>query len=140
MLSEAPLTALYAGVFTWFITLLGGATVFGVRKISNKIFAFSPEEEREGIKKELEVASLLTLAITLHNFPEGMAIAMPLRSRGESRLKSFFYALSFAAGAMVFVVIEEFIPESERTGYHDIASISAIFGFVIMLILDVAFG
>jgi len=71
---------------------------FWCKKDKQQIFAFFIflayvnylDEEKEGIKSELEVGTLLMLAITLHNIPEGMAIAVPLRSRGESRIKSFF--------------------------------------------------
>ncbi|MEJ5283807.1 MAG: ZIP family metal transporter [Brevinematia bacterium] len=110
-------------------------------------------------------ALALAIGIGLQNFPEGMAIAFPIRRDGNSRLKSFFYgqlsgivepiaaiigyysvaysrfilpyALSFAAGAMIYVVVEEVIPEAERNKNTDIATIGAILGFTIMMILDV---
>lgn len=113
-------------------------------------------------------AIALTIGIGLQNFPEGLAVAAPLRREGMGRLKSFFYgqlsgivepiaavvgvatvmsstvilpyALSFAAGAMVFVVIEEVIPEAERGGNTDIATMGAIVGFVLMMSLDVGLG
>ncbi len=113
-------------------------------------------------------AIALAIGIGIQNFPEGTAISVPLRREGFSRLKSFMYgqfsgivepiaaiagaalvmvatpilpyALSFAAGAMMFVVIEELIPESQRSGHTDLATIGAIGGFVIMMILDVALG
>lgn len=113
-------------------------------------------------------ALILTLGIGLQNFPEGVAISMPLRASGLSIFKSFFfgqlsaiveplagvlgaiavtvfkpilpYALSFAAGAMIYVVIEELIPESQSSGNTDISTISAIFGFVIMMMLDISFS
>jgi ZIP family zinc transporter len=97
-----------------------------------------------------------------------MAVAMPLRREGMSRLKSFWYgqlsavvepvagvigaaavvymqpilpyALSFAAGAMIFVVVEEVIPESHRAGNHDIATMGAMIGFVVMMVMDVSLG
>lgn len=162
-------------------------------------------EEAEGIKTSLHATTLLVLAVTLHNipeglavgvafgavgahissatfagavaltigialqnFPEGLAISMPLRRLGFSRWKSFFYgqlsatveiaggligaaaitlskpilpyALAFAAGAMIYVVIEEVIPESQREGNSDIATLGAMTGFVIMMILDVGLG
>ena len=110
----------------------------------------------------------LAIGIGLQNFPEGMAVAMPLRREGMKRSKCFFYgqasgmvepisgvlgawavlaiapllpyALAFAAGAMIFVVVEELIPESQRKGYTDFATLGAIGGFTIMMILDVALG
>ena len=110
----------------------------------------------------------LTIGIAIQNFPEGFAVAMPLRRSGLSRRKSFFYgqmsaivepvagvigalavvymqhilpfALAFAAGAMIFVVVEEVIPETQRDKYTDIAVLGFIAGFVVMMILDVAFG
>jgi ZIP family zinc transporter len=113
-------------------------------------------------------ALALALGIGIQNFPEGMAVSLPLRGLGLSRLKSFFYgqlsalvepmagvlgaaavllarpllpyALSFAAGAMIFVVVEELIPESQKEGNSDIATIGALLGFAIMMVLDVALG
>jgi ZIP family zinc transporter len=116
----------------------------------------------------LAAAIALTVGIGLQNFPEGVAVAMPLRGEGLSRLKSFWYgqlsgvvepvsavlgaaavvtvrpilpyALAFAAGAMIFVVVEELIPESHRHGNTDLATISAMGGFAVMMTLDVALG
>lgn len=113
-------------------------------------------------------ATALAIGIGLQNFPEGIAVAMPLRRMGLSRRKSFFYgqasaivepiagvlgafavtffspilpyALSFAAGAMIFVVIEEVIPESQQNKSSDLATLGFIFGFIIMMTLDVALG
>lgn len=113
-------------------------------------------------------AIALTIGIGLQNFPEGIAISMPLRGEGFSRFKSFWYgqlsaivepiagvvgavavmtvktilpyALGFAAGAMIFVVIEELIPESQRSGNTDIATTGAILGFIVMMVLDVGLG
>jgi ZIP family zinc transporter len=161
------------------------------------------EEEKEGVKTQLHKTTLLVLAITLHNipeglavgvlfgaaatgmdgatitgaialaigigiqnFPEGFAVAMPLRRAGASRWKSFWYgqlsaivepiagvigaltviymqpilpfALAFAAGAMIFVVVEEVIPETQRDKYTDIAVLGFIGGFLVMMVLDVA--
>lgn len=164
-----------------------------------------PMKDAEGIKTSWQRTSLLILAVTLHNipeglavgvafgavaaglpsatltgaialaigigiqnFPEGTAVSMPLRREGLSRLKSFWYgqlsgivepiagvigaatviiaksvlpyALSFAAGAMIFVVVEELIPESQRAGNTDLATMGAIAGFVVMMVLDVGLG
>jgi ZIP family zinc transporter len=113
-------------------------------------------------------AVALTIGIALQNFPEGVAVAAPLRREGVSALKSFWYgqlsavvepvtavigaaavvsstgflpyALSFAAGAMIFVVIEEVIPEAERGGHTDLATMAAMVGFVAMMVLDVGLG
>jgi ZIP family zinc transporter len=116
----------------------------------------------------LQAAVALTVGIGLQNFPEGLAVAMPLRREGVSRGRSFWYgqlsgmvepmaaavgaatailsrgilpyAMAFAAGAMIFVVLEDAIPEAERSGNVDLAAMSAMFGFVVMMVLDVAFG
>lgn len=116
----------------------------------------------------LSAALALAIGIGLQNFPEGVAVAMPLRGDGMSRWKSFWYgqlsalvepvaavlgagavlaaapilpyALSFAAGAMVYVVVEELIPESHRHGNVDLATLSFMIGFVVMMVLDVALG
>ncbi len=113
-------------------------------------------------------AIALTLGIGIQNFPEGAAVSLPLRREGMSRLKSFYYgqlsgivepmggllgaaaviimkpilpyALSFAAGAMIFVVVEELIPESQLDKNTDIATIGTMLGFAVMMILDVALG
>lgn len=164
-----------------------------------------PVSEAEGIKTQWRRSTLLVLAITLHNipeglaigvafgavaagfpqatlagamalalgigiqnFPEGFAVSIPLRRDGLSRLKSFWYgqlsavvepiasligaaavlmakpllpyAMAFAAGAMLFVVVEEVIPESQRSGNSDLATGGAMLGFLIMMVLDVALG
>jgi len=111
-------------------------------------------------------AIALSLGIGLQNFPEGLGVSLPIRRDGFSRLKSFFYgqlsgfvepiagvigastvmlarpilpyALSFAAGAMIYVVIEEVIPEAERNKNTDVATIGALIGFTVMMVLDVA--
>jgi zinc transporter, ZIP family len=113
-------------------------------------------------------AIALAIGIALQNFPEGIAVAMPLRREGVSRLKSFWYgqlsavvepvagvigaaavliaqpilpyALAFAAGAMIFVVVEEVIPEAHRGGHGDTATMGLILGFSVMMLLDVALG
>jgi len=113
-------------------------------------------------------AIALALGIGIQNFPEGTAVAVPLRREGFTRLKSFWYgqlsgvvepiagvlgavavilikpllpyALAFAAGAMIFVVVEELIPESQLEKNTDIATMGAMVGFAVMMALDVALG
>lgn len=119
---------------------------------------------------EASIPAALTLAIGigLQNFPEGIAVAMPLRRMGMSRKKSFLYgqasamvepiagvlgaiavsfftpllpyALAFAAGAMIFVVVEEVIPETQLDKHTDVATLGFIGGFLVMMSLDVALG
>ncbi|MEC0724667.1 ZIP family metal transporter [Bacillus spizizenii] len=186
--------------------LLGGVFLWGIDKVLPHLHPNTPISEAEGLyPKERKRSTLLVLAITLHNipeglavgiafgalanggtetslagaitlalgigiqnFPEGVAVSMPLRGDGMSRRKSFFfgqfsgmvepiaavigafavsfiepllpYALSFAAGAMIFVVAEEVIPSSQEKGNKDLASMSLMVGFVLMMILDVALG
>ncbi|WP_064094371.1 ZIP family metal transporter [Rossellomorea aquimaris] len=163
------------------------------------------EEKAEGPPTQLKKSTLLFLAITLHNIPEGLAIgvafgaaslglgdatlvgaiglaigigiqnmpegaalSVPLRGEGMSRWKAFNYgqvsaivepiaavigaaavllvqpilpyALAFAAGAMIFVVVEELIPESQSSGSTDLATLGLMVGFVVMMILDVSLG
>ncbi len=184
--------------------LLGSFFLFSIDKIIPHLHQGFPIEEKEGIKISANRITLLILAITLHNipeglavgvsfgaasqnfqtstligaiilaigigiqnFPEGMAVSMPLKNEGFSNLKCFWYgqlsaiveplaavlgavlvnffklllpyALSFAAGAMIFVVVEEVIPESQKSKNTDLATISTIFGFVLMMLLDVIF-
>ena len=116
----------------------------------------------------MSAAIALTIGIGIQNFPEGIAVAMPLRRQGISPLKSFWwgqlsaivepvagvigavsvmyarpilpYALAFAAGAMLYVVVEEVIPETQRDKYADFATMGFIIGFVIMMALDVGLG
>ncbi len=113
-------------------------------------------------------AVALALGIGIQNFPEGAAVSVPLRREGMSRVKSFWYgqlsgavepvagvigaaavilmrpilpyALAFAAGAMIYVVVEELIPESQLKKNTDIATIGAMLGFAVMMTLDVALG
>lgn len=113
-------------------------------------------------------AIALALGIGIQNFPEGAAVSIPLYREGLSRFKSFWYgqlsglvepvagvigamavvlmrpllpyALAFAAGAMIFVVVEELIPESQLEKGSDIATLAALFGFAVMMTLDVALG
>ena len=183
--------------------LLGGAVLWLFDGLLPHLHLGFPMEEAEGPKTSLHRAVLLVTAITLHNFPEGLAVgvayggviagshstslaaavaltvgiglqnfpegiavAMPLRGEGMSRWKSFWYgqlsaaiepvaaifgagavvaaapilpyALSFAAGAMVYVVVEELIPESHRQGNADLATVSLMIGFAVMMVLDVA--
>ena len=182
---------------------LGALFIFGLDKILPHIHINF--KKSEGIKTPWRRTTLLVLAITLHNipeglaigvlfggvasgipeasiagavvlafgiglqnFPEGIAVAMPLRRSGVSKLKSFWYgqlsaivepiagvigavavtfftpllpyALAFAAGAMIFVVVEEVIPETQLDKYSDIATLGVIGGFIIMMSLDVALG
>lgn len=113
-------------------------------------------------------AVALALGIGIQNFPEGAAVSLPLRREGYSPFKSFMYgqasgivepiagvigaaaviymeailpfALAFAAGAMIFVVVEELIPEAQHEGETDISTIATMLGFAIMMILDVTLG
>ena len=113
-------------------------------------------------------AMALAMGIGIQNFPEGAAVSVPLRREGISRLKSFWYgqlsgmvepvagvigaaavilikpilpyALSFAAGAMIYVVVEELIPESQLEKNTDVATLGAMLGFTVMMTLDVALG
>jgi ZIP family zinc transporter len=207
----APAIEISAGmaVPVWFPPLvgfiLGGAFLRAADLALPHLHLGLPMEEAEGIKTPWRRTILLILAITLHNFPEGLAVgvafgavaaglpaaslagavalaigiglqnfpegiavAMPLRREGVSRLKSFWYgqlsavvepiagvigaaavivarpvlpyALSFAAGAMIFVVVEEVIPESHRQGHPDLATMGTMIGFAVMMVLDVALG
>ena len=113
-------------------------------------------------------AVALAIGIGIQNFPEGTAVSVPLRREGMSRLRAFWYgqlsatvepvagvigaaavllmrpilpyALAFAAGAMIFVVVEELIPEAQQEQNTDVATIGAMLGFAIMMTLDVALG
>ena len=183
--------------------LLGAIFIFGLDKVLPHMHINF--KETEGIKSPWQRTTLLVLAITLHNipeglavgvlfggvaagipeasiagavtlaigigiqnFPEGIAVSMPLRRMGMSRTKSFMYgqssaivepifgvlgavavtfftpilpyALAFAAGAMIFVVVEEVIPETQQDKNTDIATLGFIGGFIVMMILDVALG
>jgi ZIP family zinc transporter len=182
--------------------LIGSIFLLAIDRILPHLHLGLEIDEAEGIKTGWNKTTLLILAITLHNipeglaigvafgaisqgapfsgavalaigiglqnFPEGMAVSMPLKGEGFSSFRSFWYgqlsavvepvfavlgafavfifkpilpyALAFAAGAMIFVVIEEIIPESQRDGSADIPTISALLGFTIMMFLDVAFG
>ncbi|NOQ75274.1 MAG: ZIP family metal transporter [Crocinitomix sp.] len=185
--------------------LLGALFIFGLDKIIPHLHLNFDESEKEGIKSPWHRTTLLVLAITLHNIPEGLAVgvlfggvaagvpeattsgavilaigiaiqnlpeglavAMPLRRLGVSKFKSFWYgqmsaivepvaavigavavsffipilpyALAFAAGAMVFVVVEEVVPETQRGNNTDIATLGFIGGFLVMMVLDVGLG
>lgn len=182
---------------------LGALFIFGLDKILPHLHINF--KETEGVKSPWQRTTLLVLAITLHNipeglavgvlfggvaagipeasiagavtlaigigiqnFPEGIAVSMPLRRMGMSRWKSFMYgqssalvepvagvlgavavlffipilpyALAFAAGAMIFVVVEEVIPETQQDKNTDIATLGFIGGFIVMMMLDVALG
>ncbi|CAI5714072.1 unnamed protein product [Peronospora destructor] len=110
----------------------------------------------------------LAVGIGLQNFPEGLAVSMPLRREGASAFKAFMwgqasglvepiggligagavlhvqpilpYALSFAAGAMIFVVVDDLVPETTQNGNQKLATFGTIIGFVVMMIMDVALG
>lgn len=185
--------------------LLGGVVLRGIDMILPHIHAGLSVGHAEGIHTQWRQTTLLVLAITLHNipeglavgvafgaaaaglpsatitgaislalgigiqnFPEGLAVAAPLRRAGYSRFKSFWagqasglvepvagvlgaaavlvsqavlpYALAFAAGAMIFVVVEELIPEAQQGGNGDLATMGVMVGFAVMMILDVALG
>jgi zinc transporter, ZIP family len=197
------------GMISWMPALVGflagGAFLRLVDVALPHLHVFNPLTEAEGISTDWPRSTLLVLAITLHNIPEGLAIgvafgavaagyegatlggavalaigiglqncpegtavSVPLRRDGLSRAKSWWYgqlsaavepvaavigaaavvamqpllpyALAFAAGAMVFVVVEEVIPESQGGGNTDMATLGAMVGFAVMMTLDIAFG
>ncbi|MFN4007302.1 MAG: ZIP family metal transporter [Chitinophagaceae bacterium] len=184
---------------------LGALFVFGLDKLTPHLHLNFQTNQAEGISTSWQRTTLLVLAITLHNipeglavgvvfgaaaqgvgdatmasaialaigiglqdFPEGFAVSMPLRRLGLSRRRSFVYgslsaivepifavigavaimfmqsflpfALAFAAGAMIFVVVEEVIPETQQDKFTDVAALGFIAGFLIMMFLDVSLG
>jgi len=185
--------------------LLGGLVLWIIDRILPHLHLNMPDSTAEGIKTSWQRSVLLIMAITIHNFPEGIAVGVafgaaasqvpgasltgaialalgiglqnfpeglavsaPLRREGMSKFKSWWYgqlsavvepigavlgaaavitmrqilpyALAFAAGAMIFVVIEELIPEAQQGTNTDIATTGAMLGFTAMMILDVALG
>ncbi len=185
--------------------LAGGAALWGIDKLLPHLHPGLAMSEAEGVSTSWRRSTLLVLAITMHNFPEGLAVgvafgaaaaeipgasvagavalalgiglqnlpegtavAMPLRREGLSRFRCFMYgqlsgmvepiagvlgasvvivmrpflpyALAFAAGAMIYVVAEELIPEAQRRGDTDIPTIGVMVGFAIMMFLDVSLG
>lgn len=197
------------GMVKWVPALVGFlAGAFSMRLVDYilpHVHLFGKMEEAEGVKTSWRRTTLMVLAITLHNIPEGLAIgvafgavaagfesatlgaaialaigigiqncpegtaiAVPLRREGLTRAKAWWYgqlsaavepvaavigalavmsmrpilpyALAFAAGAMIFVVVEEVIPESQSGGHSDTATLGAMIGFAVMMTLDVALG
>lgn len=202
------MTEAAGNVPSWFPAVVGfmagGIFLRLVDKILPHLHIGSAMSDAEGVKTSWPRSTLMVLAITLHNipeglavgvafgavaagypsatiggaialavgigiqnFPEGTAVSMPLRREGFSKSKSFWYgqlsgmvepfaavagavfvlvaqpllpyALAFAAGAMIFVVVEEVIPEAQRDG-TDVATMGAMIGFTVMMFLDVALG
>jgi len=184
---------------------LGALFLYALDQLLPHLHIHFPKEEAEGVHTSWHRSTLLMLAITLHNipeglavgvlfggaaagipetsiadavllalgiavqnFPEGMAVSFPLRRSGLSKMKSFWYgqlsavvepiagvigalavmvmqpllpyALAFAAGAMIYVVIEEVVPETQRERSTDVATLGFIGGFIIMMMLDVGLG
>ena len=144
----------FEGILIPFVgTTLGAACVFFMRKTLSKL---------------LQRALALSLGIAIQNFPEGAIISMPLRAEGESKRKAFLggvlsgvvepigavmtilvaqlvipalpYLLSFAAGAMLYVVVEELIPEMSQGEHSNIGTVFFAVGFSLMMVLDVALG
>jgi ZIP family zinc transporter len=209
LLNPAIAMAEEMGMVKWVPALVGFlAGALSMRLVDYvlpHVHLFGTISEAEGIKTTWRQTTLLVLAITLHNIPEGLAIgvafgavsvgyesatlgaaialaigigiqncpegtaiAVPLRREGLSRAKAWWYgqlsaavepvagvvgalavtmmrpmlpyALAFAAGAMIFVVVEEVVPESQSGGHGDLATLGAMVGFAVMMTLDVALG
>jgi ZIP family zinc transporter len=209
MLAPSVKIAIARHIPAWFPAtigfLVGGLFLRGIDRLLPHLQLGSPTERAEGIKTHWRRSTLLILAMTLHNIPEGLAIgiafgaivagssvatlqaaitlaigigiqdipeglavSVPLRREGISRLRSFWYGqlsgivepfgaligalmvilaqsilpytLAFAGGAMFFIVVEELIPESQRGGNADLATMGTIVGFAVMMMLDVMFG
>ena len=209
LLSPAIALAEEMGMIGWVPAVVGFlAGAFSMRLVDlllPPVHLFGRTEDAEGVKTNWRRTTLLVLAITLHNIPEGLAIgvafgavaagyesatfaaavaltigigiqncpegtavAAPLRRDGMSRGKAWWYgqlsavvepgaavigalavglmrpllpyALAFAAGAMIFVVVEEVIPESQSGGHGDLATLGTMVGFAVMMTLDVALG
>jgi ZIP family zinc transporter len=182
--------------------LLGGGVLWGIDRLLPHLHLGFPEADIEGLPTSWKRSTLLMLAVTLHNipeglavgvafgaaaslshivntasaialavgigiqnFPEGIAIALPLRREGMSMGRSFWYgqlsgmvepvagvigaaaviiispilpyAMSFAAGAMFYVVVEELIPECQREGNTNLPTVAAMLGFAVMMVLEV---
>lgn len=199
---------LYPG-YAWFPAavgfLLGAAFLYGLDKLLPHLHLQFTRQESEGLKTEWRTTTLMLLAITLHNIPEGLAVgvlfgaaaqdpggemllsaitlaigiglqnmpeglavSMPLRAFGLSKAKSFWFgqlsavvepvagvigalavitiepflpfALAFAAGAMIYVVVEEVIPQTQRERHSDLSVLGFMGGFVVMMVMDVALG
>lgn len=129
---------------------------------------FALAAQHSGDLSDLSGAAALALGIGIQNFPEGTAISLPLRQEGMSRVKSFFWGsmsgvvepifgilvvllagwiqpampwlLSFAAGAMLYVVVEELIPEAHLGEHSNTGTLAVMGGFLLMMVLDVALG
>lgn len=184
---------------------MGALFIFGLDKVLPHLHLHHDKSDAEGLQSTWRRTTLLVLAITLHNipeglavgvlfggvaaglpeasigaavalavgigiqnFPEGLAVSMPLRRQGVSPFKSWWYgqlsaavepvaavagalavtfftpilpyALAFAAGAMIFVVIEEVVPETQLESNADIATLGFVLGFIVMMTLDVGLG
>ena len=202
MAADGPLPAWLPAVAGF---LIGGAFLWGVDRVLPHLHIGLATEMAEGVKTQWQRSVLLVLAITLHNFPEGlavgvafgalaaglpsaslagavalasgiglqnlpegMAVSVPLRREGMGRFKAFLYgqasgmvepvagvlgaaavllmrpllpyALAFAAGAMIYVVVEELIPEAQQEEDTHAATMGAMLGFALMMLLDVALG
>ncbi|MCX7911128.1 MAG: ZIP family metal transporter [Endomicrobia bacterium] len=178
--------------------LIGSFFMYILDNFAPHLHIFDSEDKKEGLRVNFKKTTLLFLAMTIHNFPEGLAIgvnigsnnilsglflalavgiqnipeglaiSLPLHLEGLSKSKSFYYgqisaivepigavlgclvvslwrkllpyALSFAAGAMVYVVVEELIPESQKAENTNLATLSLLVGFILMMILDLSFN